>query len=170
MGPETYKGWVKEWKTSLWNIWQVHIGMPEITPSTIFISRCSKTKTGKDKALPKEFYVSALNNKFYAWAEKHKLYYGILSDLYGIHFCDEYKDFYDIHPSSLSMERKKELGEIIGTKCKEKGYSTAAFYNSAPAMSKPYFDMLWFSGLKIHFITQLPDISKLLPSTQEVGV
>lgn len=123
--------------------------------NTIICSRCSKTKTGKNKATPKEFYVSPLNLKFYRSMEKNSLYYAILSDKYGIHFCDEYLDFYDVHPSILTKIQKVKLGGIIRNKCNKRNYKNIIFYNSSPLMSSPYFQMLLYSGLKIYFVTDL---------------
>ena len=121
----------------------------------LITSRCSQTKTGKDKAIPRDFYVSNININFYEAMEKNNFYYGILSDKYGIHFADEKLDYYDIHPSELTTEEKQRLGKIIGVKTLEKGYDTIIFYNTSPLLSAPYFEMLEASGLKIYFISDL---------------
>lgn len=128
---------------------------------TLITSRCSKTKTGKDSATPKEFYVSDINLNFYAAMENAGFYYGILSDKYGIHFCDEKLDYYDIHPSELTKEKKVELGKIIGEKVSKLGYEAIIFYNTSPLLSLPYFEMLENSGLKIYYVSKLDLFSQL---------
>ena len=152
------------WESSILDIYNIeYIKNPEDIPDNVlWSSRCSRTKTGKDNALPNEFYVSAINLGFYKYCEKNGFRYGILSDLYGVHFDDERLDFYDIHPTALTMERKKELGIIIRNKCRKRNYSKIIYYNSGPIMSKPYFDMLYYSGLKAYFITKLPNLNPKL--------
>ena len=127
----------------------------------LITSRCSKTKTGKNSAIPKEFYVSNINLNFYATMENAGFYYGILSDKYGIHFCDEKLDYYDIHPSELTKEKKAELGKIIREKVSNLGYDAIIFYNTSPLLSSPYFEMLENSGLKIYYVSKLNLFSKL---------
>ena len=121
----------------------------------LWASRCSKTKTGKDRALPNEFYVSPLNLLFYTAMEKYGLRYGICSDMYGMHMDDEYMDYYDVHPSTLSHEQKRDLGLIIGRKTREYGYEEIIFYNSSPLLSRPYFEMLWWADLPVYFISNI---------------
>lgn len=121
--------------------------------NTIICSRCSKTKTGKDKATPKEFYVSPMNLRFYNAMEQNSLYYAILSDKYGIHFCDERLDYYDVHPSQLSKEQKIELGKIIEKKCRERNIENIIFQNESPLMSRPYFEMMMNTNLKIYYVS-----------------
>jgi len=121
--------------------------------NVLWSSRCSRTKTGLDQALPKDFYVSAINLKFYEMMHRNNLRYGILSDKYGIHMDDEFLDYYDIHPSELTGERKRELGLMIGEKVRNYGYEELIFYNTSPLQSRPYFEMLWWSELKVHFIS-----------------
>lgn len=129
----------------------------------VFTSRCSKTKGNiNDRCVPKEFYLSnLLVDKFYPFCERFNIPYGIISDKYGILFMDEKLLFYDIHPSSLSIQDKKILGGIIKKKCFEKGYDTIVFYNTSPLMSFPYFEILYYSGLNIFYITKLPNMFDL---------
>lgn len=121
----------------------------------LMASRCSKTKTGKQQALPKEFYVSPLNLNFYKSMEANDFDYAILSDMYGIHYFDERMDFYDVHPSSLTAEDKISLGNKIKEKAEARGYNSIIFYNSSPIMSKPYFEMLKQSGLKVYYVSNI---------------
>jgi hypothetical protein len=55
----------------------------------------------------------------------------------------------------LSITRKKMLGKEIQKKAELRGYNKIIFYNNSPLMSKPYFEMLSQSGLKIFFTTKL---------------
>lgn len=121
----------------------------------LWVSRCSKTKTGKDRALPREFYVSKWNRLFYAYMSRYGLRYGILSDRYGLHMDDERLDYYDIHPSQLTGEQKRRLGIIIGEKAKERGYEGLIFWYVSPVMSRPYFEMMSHSGLRCYYIASL---------------
>jgi len=117
---------------------------------------CSKTKgQGGDREIPENFYISNRNLRFYDWCRKLNLKYGILSDLYGLHYHDELKKFYDIHPSALNLETLKLLGKKIGVKAKDRNYTTLLFWNSSPLMSRPYFTMMLYSKLKVYFITKL---------------
>lgn len=135
----------------------------------LWSSRCSKTK-GKDLdiAIPKDFYISPLNLLFYRYMKKYGLRYGIISDMYGLHYDDEYLRFYDVHPSTLTIDDKKRLGEIIGKKMLQRNYSKIIFYNTSPKLSIPYFEMLLYAkeyyGIEILFITKigLLDLSKSL--------
>jgi len=124
-------------------------------------TRCSKTK-GKvgEEALPKDFYVSSQNLQFYSWCEKNKLKYGILSDMYGMHFWNEKKKFYDIHPSSLTDDDFERLGKLIREKMITNSFDSFLFWNSSPLMSAPYFYMMKLSGLKIFYITKLYPLVK----------
>ncbi|MBO7043597.1 hypothetical protein J6W34_03510 [bacterium] len=130
--------------------------------TTLLTTYCSKTKTGYSKAIPKEFYVSKRNLKFYKFCEEHELYYGILSDMYGLHFCDEKLDFYDIHPNSLTLENKKNLGNIIREKCNDRNINKIIFYAPSPLQSLPYFQMLSYSNIDFYYITKLDIINKNL--------
>lgn len=120
--------------------------------NTIICSRCSKTKTGKNKATPKEFYVSSVNLKFYKAMEDNSLYYAILSDKYGIHFCDEELDYYDVHPSQLTNAHKIALGKIIEKKCRDRGIEKIIFQYESPIMSKPYFEMMMNTNLELYYV------------------
>lgn len=122
--------------------------------SLLVCSRCSKTKT-KKTGIPKEFYVSKPNLQFYRWCEVHHLRYGILSDQYGVHMEDEVKEYYDIHPSTLSESQFRELAAKIRKRTLEQGCHGFLYFNSSPIMSSPYFYMMQLTGLKIFYITKL---------------
>lgn len=135
----------------------------------LWTSRCSKTKgKNQDIATPKTFYISPLNLLFYRYMEKYSLRYGIISDMYGLHYDDEYLEFYDVHPSTLSQEDKKKLGNMIGKKMIERDYTKTIFYNTSPKLSIPYFEMLLYAkelyNIDIYFITRIKllDMSKSL--------
>ena len=149
--------WLK-WRTEVPRVFGITPAAPETLPvDALLTTRCSVTKKGgQSEAVPKDFYVSPLNLRFYRVCEQLGRRYGILSDLYGIHFDDEELPFYDIHPSELTDDRLIELGTMIGTKCRQRRIERLAFYNTSPIMSKPYFCMLAASGLETYFLTQLP--------------
>ena len=96
--------------------------LSDLLPDSLLISRCSKTKNIERRggALPTEFYVSNINKLFYKYCISGKYRFGILSDLYGIHFDDERKEFYDIHPKQLSDEDFERLGKVIREKTLKK--------------------------------------------------
>lgn len=123
--------------------------------NVLWTSRCSKTKTDKQTAIPKDFYIGSINLAFYERMELHGLRYGIISDFYGLVMDNETIDSYDLHPTALSAEEKKQLGAVIREKTLAQGYDELVFYNSSPLMSRPYFEMLYWSGLPIYFISKL---------------
>jgi len=147
----------KNWKTEIrqwWNIIPIERA-DEFPSDCLWVTRCSKTKTGRKKGLPKEFYTSYLNVRFYEVVEKLGFRYGILSDHYGLHLDCERLEFYDKHPKELSIEDKMNLGEKIHRKCQKHGFSRIVFYNNSPLMSKPYFEILFYSKIESYFFTNL---------------
>ena len=143
-----------------WRIKRVHTqGDVEAIQSMggMVCTRCSKTKpVGREKAVPEEFYVSTLNKKFYQWCKVGKYRYAIVSDEYGLHFDDEELPFYDTHPSKLTEENFQELASHIREKAKKRHVNSLIFWNTSPIMSKPYFYMLFLSGLPLYYLTTLP--------------
>lgn len=122
----------------------------------VMCSRCSAIKTTTlQEAVPKDFYLSTINKNFYKWCEFSKFPYAILSDLYGLHWYDVKEKTYDIHPSSLKEEDFHRLSKIIKERVLDRGYTSLIFYNSSPVMSKPYFYMMYLTGLPVYFITKL---------------
>lgn len=142
--------------------------LKNLLPDSLLISRCSKTKNilRSGGALPIEFYVSNINKLFYKHCIAGKYRYAILSDLYGIHFDDEYKEFYDIHPSKLNDNDFDRLGKVIRDKTLKKypNLKRFIFYNTSPKMSIPYFKMLRASGIKTYFISKIDliDFNRIL--------
>lgn len=150
---------MKVWRYEIKQKYGFDVLSSNIPVNALWTTHCSKTKSGKSQAIPKEFYVSARNILFYHLMEENKLPYGILSDRYGIHFFDEKLDYYDVHPSQLTLKRKAQLGYVIRTKCLKRNFSTIIYWNPSPIFAKPYFEMLKFSGLTIYYTTS---IQKLL--------
>lgn len=128
----------------------------------LITSRCSKTK-GIAGGFPKDLYISPLNQTFYQAMEKNNYYYGILSDLYGLHLCDEELGYYDVHPSMLKPEEFERLGKLIREKADLVKMDKILFYNTSPIMSSPYFKMMSYTGLKIYFITKISLFDKPRP-------
>lgn len=122
--------------------------------SVIWTTSCSKTKKTQRLGRPRDFYNGRYHNRFYEYVENNNLTYGILSDKYGIHMFDEELRYYDIHPQELTLEQKEELGKFINRKAKRYGFDEIIFYYPSPLMSKPYFEILWFSNLKVYYMTK----------------
>ena len=127
----------------------------KIHGNLLFVTSCSKTKSGKQKATPKEFYVSKRNISFYKICEDLGLTYAIQSDLYGLHFYDEELEWYDIHPSVLTKKDKEVLGKIIAKKSADRNIDVIIFCNPSPLQSRPYLEMLSYSGINYYFVSDM---------------
>lgn len=127
----------------------------EIPENALWTTSCSKTKSGRKRGLPEQFYKGKYNLLFYKFMNRFNFKYGILSDKYGIHMYNEKLDYYDIHPSKLTIENKQELGKKIKEKAQENNFDKMIFYYPSPLQSKPYFDMLWYSELSVYYISSI---------------
>lgn len=147
----------KDWKNILINEYKFKYisSTEEIPTDCIWATSCSKTKKSRKKGYPKEFYQGRYNKNFYKSIEKNDFEYGVISDKYGIHMFDEKLDYYNIHPSELSYENKKELGRKIKEKVSKYDYNGIIFYYPSPLLSKPYFEILWYSRLPIYYISKI---------------
>lgn len=152
----------KEWCNVLSNEYRFQYiqDFNQIPNDALWTTSCSKTKSSKKRGYPKDFYVGIYNKLFYKYVDGLNLNYGIISDKYGIHMEDECLDYYDIHPSKLTMEDKFELGRIIRKKVKDKGFKEIIFYYPSPLQSKPYFEILWFSKLSVNYISKIKILGK----------
>lgn len=122
----------------------------------LWVTHCSKTKTGKTKSVPKEFYVSPRCLLFYTTMEKYNFPYGIISDKYGIHFYDEELEWYDIHPSKLSIKQKMVLGKIIKEKLSNRKYENMVYYaGNVYLWVRPYLEILKYSGIPTFYVQSL---------------
>ena len=101
------------------------------------------------------YNLSSSTRHFYSYVITRGLQFAVLSDKYGLHFSDESLPYYDIHPSALTHEDKKNLGLLIRGKALTRGYEKIVFYNNSPLMSVPYLEMLSYSRLEVFFITRL---------------
>lgn len=153
----------KEWKNVLEKKYKFeYINEAQKIPSdTLWTTSCSKTKFSRKKGIPTEFYRGRYNLLFYKYVQQYELDFGVLSDKYGIHLQDEYLEYYDVHPTELTMDDKKNLGKIIKKKVKENGHKRLIFYFPSPLMSKPYFEMLWFSKLPVFYISKIKLLDEL---------
>jgi hypothetical protein len=149
----------KTWKYDIRKQYGVELLNDKVPQYALWVTHCSKTKSGKTKALPKEFYVSKRNLLFYSVMEKNQFSYGILSDKYGIHLHDEELKYYNIHPSKLSLLDKMKLGITIGEKCQSRNFRSIIYWSPSPLFARPYLEMLKYSGLKVYFTTVL-NVSK----------
>lgn len=123
--------------------------------NSLFITGCSAKKSGKSKGTPSEMYWGTKNLNFYKKMDQYKLDYGICSDYLAIVFKDEEFENYDVHPSDINDQIKQELGLKIKEKVSKKKIKKLLFYNSSPLQSRPYFEMLYYSGIKSYFFTKL---------------
>lgn len=122
---------------------------------SIFLSRCSSKKSGRSRGTPAQMYWGSVNRKFYSMMEQFNLFYGICSDKLGVVFSDEEFDNYDVHPADITDQDKRNLGKIIAKKLKEKGFTGAFFFNTSPLLSRPYFEMLYYSQIPIKYFSDL---------------
>jgi len=121
------------------------------------VTNCSRTKGElSDKKVPKEFYVSSLNLRFYRWCEKIKVPYGVLSDMYGLHLWNEEKEYYDVHPSKLNSFQFRKLGSLIYYKMESIKCNQLLYYGLPPVTCTPYFRMMIVAGFPIFYTTKLP--------------
>ena len=137
-----------------WNVGLLEVG-EEVGKDRLWCSRCAAGKSA-GRGLPEELYLSRQLRTFYRFVRRSGVRFGILSDLYGLHLDDERLEAYDVHPSSLTPERKVELGTIIGEKARVAGFERAVFYAISPVRSVPYFEMLCASGLDVLYTTKIP--------------
>ncbi len=72
-----------------------------------------------------------------------------------MHLDRERLDAYDVHPSALSPERKRELGRIVGAKARAEGFQTLVFVNNSPIRSRPYFQILASAGIEVRYATRV---------------
>lgn len=145
------------WRNEIRERWGIHL-LSQYGPlvgEALWVTRCSRTKSGVHCGTPKELYVSSANRYFYRCMEKEDLRYGVLSDKYGLHFDDEELPYYDVHPRDLSRHDKEWLGQMIRDKALRRGFTQVIFYSQSPLMSVPYFEMLYYSGLDIFYTTAL---------------
>lgn len=153
----------KEWVNILRDDYKFHYiqNVNQIPKDALWSTSCSKTKLSKNKGYPKEFYVGRYNKLFYKYTDLFNLEYGIISDKYGIHMQDECSDYYDIHPSNLSMEDKFDLGRIVREKVLKHDFKEIIFYYPSPLQSKPYFDILWYSKLPVYYLSKIKILDKI---------
>ena len=133
----------------------------KVPSDALWTTSCSKTKSNKKKGLPSEFYISRYNLLFYKYAKSFNLDYGVISDKYGIHIQDEMLSNYDIHPKELTLNDKFRLGNKIKIKLKKRGYENIVFYFPSPLMSKPYFQILWYSSLPVYYISNIKILDEI---------
>lgn len=136
----------------------------------LFSTGCSAKKSGKERGTPSEMYWGMKNLNFYKMMDRFGLDYGICSDFLGIVFKDEVFDNYDVHPSDINDQIKRDLGKTISEKVTKRGYNTVLFFNGSPLQSRPYFEMLHYSDLKIYYFTKLDIVEKHFSEEQEIDL
>ncbi|AXV39088.1 hypothetical protein [Methanobacterium sp. BAmetb5] len=147
----------KEWVKVLCNDYKFQYiqHIDNIPDGALWSTSCSKTKSSKSRGYPRDFYVGRYNKLFYKYTDLFNLDYGIISDKYGIHMRDECLDYYDIHPSNLSLDDKFNLGLVVRDKILEQGFKELIFYYPSPLQSIPYFEILWYSELPVFYISKI---------------
>lgn len=153
----------KEWVKTLLDSYKFQYvkEIDQIPKKALWTTSCSKTKCSKKLGYPKDFYLGRYNKLFYKYTDLYNIDYGIISDKYGIHMQDECLDYYDIHPSNLSLKDKFNLGQIIREKIADYGYKNIIFYYPSPLQSKPYFQILWYSKLPVYYISKIKLLENL---------
>ncbi len=136
-----------------WGIRHVPIGSIDIH-NYLWTSRCARTKK-VSAGTPRNLYQSDLLEEFYSFVQLNNVRYAIVSDHYGLHMDDEILSYYDVHPSTLSLLEKRNLGAIVSRKATAAGYRSLVFFAHSPLMSRPYFDILKSSQLEVLFVTTL---------------
>lgn len=111
---------------------------------------------------PSELYLGSKNVNFYKMMITNKREFATLSDLHGLCLEDETYENYDVHPSELTIDDFKKLGESIKAKADLKQYDAILYYNPSPIMGSPYFKMLSHTGLPVYYFTKLDITAKKL--------
>lgn len=148
-----------DWREEIWARWRVATTDPDtiIGDATIlWTTRCCRIKSAVG-GTPRELYRSELPQRFLQRMADLRLPHAIVSDLYGLHFPHVWMAAYDTAPGDLDTTRRRRLGEKIGTQACAEGFASLSFYNNSPIMSRPYFEILSHSGLKLLFHTRLPE-------------
>lgn len=155
MNFKTWREDLERYKITVLEDWEVLVKAKE--PNVLPVTHCSVTKgTHGDKAVPKNFYISGPNLRFYNWCEDHSLEYGVLSDMYGLHLWNEEEKFYDVHPSSLSKQQYRQLASRIYFKMEAIQCDEFLYHGLPPMRCRPYFYMMIITGMKIFYTTKLP--------------
>ena len=152
---------MKAWQQELYRVWGVkYVPIESLAlDDHLWTSRCARTKR-VPQGKPRELYRSDLLEEFYRFVELNRLRYGIVSDRYGLHMDDEVLGYYDVHPSTLSMTDKCNLGATVGRKAVDAGYGSLVFFAHSPLMSRPYFEILGHSRLEVFYVTTLRSRAK----------
>lgn len=149
-----------DWRDGIKHRWGISLLSPgkPIGADALWTTRCCRTKLSA-AGRPHDMYDSPLTRRFYAYMLAGNLPFAVVSDKYGLHMHNEKLPSYDLHPSGLSSDDRKRLGQVIRRKALSRGFRTIIFYNNSPLMSAPYFEMLSHSGLQILFTTHLGKVS-----------
>ncbi len=155
LGPGASRRLTANWREEIAERWGIGLLEDGCVGRVLWCSRCAAGKA-RGRGHPDELYISALLAPFYRFVREAKVRFGVLSDLYGLHLDDECLPAYNVHPSSLTPERKTELGRMIGDKARAGGFETLVFYAISPVRSVPYFEMLGASKLRVCYTTRIP--------------
>lgn len=146
----------KNWETRIARRWNIRsVKLPCATGDSLFVTRCSRCKSGLLRGTPHELYTGTIPQFFFRAMAYLKLPYAVLSDKHGLHIDTEILDSYDIHPATLTDAQKRSLGKMVRAKTLSLGKTKIVFYNNSPIRSDPYFQILYYSGLDIAFCTRL---------------
>lgn len=146
----------KAWEATLSRRWNIHpVSLPFPIDNCLFVTRCSRCKSGVARGRPHELYAGVIPQFFFRAMNRLNLRYAVLSDKYGLHMDTEILESYDMHPRELNDAHKLILGNVIKTKTLASGKTKIVFYNNSPVRSTPYFQMLSHTELETYFCTRL---------------
>lgn len=129
----------------------------DIPEDALWSTRCSRRKSELMRGVPKEIYTSPQNQEFYLWAEKKSIFYGTISDAYGLVMNYQAIKTYDLSPDSLPDLIKRALGQAVGVQFRDLVYNSLAFYCKNYEEAKPYLEILSHSGLKVYWVRRLSE-------------
>lgn len=129
----------------------------DVPKDALWATHCSRRKSKLNRGIPKEIYTSPLNQEFYLWAEKKSIFYGTISDKYGLVMKNQVIKTYDLAPDKLSDTEKRDLGEAIGAQFRDLGYKSLVLYCKNYEEVALYLKILSYSGLKVYWIRSLPE-------------
>lgn len=139
----------------------VHIADNDELPygnNVIYCTSCAGTKSPDVKfGVPKEIYTARLNQQFYNHMEKVGVPYATLSGHLGMIFWDDAFETYDDgHTSDIAFEERfMDYAQIIKKQCDDRGIDTVVFCYSSPLMSEPFIRRLYYTGLKVYYVTKI---------------
>ena len=134
----------------------------DISLNVLPVTSCGKCKpkTIESSYLPKELYLGKTQQLFMEVCQE--IDYAIVSDLYGLHFCNVKKAIYDIHPTLLTVSERIILAKKIKFQALEKNYTSILYYLPSPIRAFTYLDILLRTGLEIIYTSNLKKFKPII--------